>query len=230
MLERLEAPISLTSNADKVKALGMDEGGEQLLTLMRDRCGLDSLAGLDILDVGCGVRFTQAIINRRIPIGTYTGIDVWREVIDFLSTQVEPSDERFSYAHWDARNAMYNDSGSIALAEADLPFSGPFDLICMFSVVTHLDSDDAGAMFRLLRPHVRPDGHLFFSAFVGEGVDRYEDRSPAGNPPLSWAFYDLDFLSSLVTSAGWEIESIHEPLDPIIQTHFVCRPGEGALN
>jgi len=225
VLDHLEVPLSLSSNAQGAKALGMDEGGRRLLDLMRDRCGLETLAGLDVLDVGCGVRFTQAIVNQQIPIGSYSGIDVWKEVIDFLSVDVAPFDERFAYAHWDVRNAMYNEGGTVRLSDVEaFPIPGPFDVISMFSVVTHLDADDTRAMLRLLRRHIRPTGHLFFSAFIGGGIDGYEDRSPEGNPPLSWAFYDRQFMDDLVVSAGWEIESVHDPIDPIIQTHFVCRP------
>jgi len=43
-----------------------------------------------------------------------------------------------------------------------------FDLICLFSVFTHLAPDDYVAMLRLLRRFIRPDGRLFFTLFLNE--------------------------------------------------------------
>jgi hypothetical protein len=41
-----------------------------------------------------------------------------------------------------------------------------FDLICLFSVFTHLAPHDYVAMLRLLRRHATPDARLIFSLFV----------------------------------------------------------------
>ena len=48
------------------------------MKLVVERLGLRDLSESDVLDVGCRVRFTQAIINRDIPILSYTGVDVHR--------------------------------------------------------------------------------------------------------------------------------------------------------
>ena len=34
--------------------------------------------------MGCGVKVTQAILNHDIPIRSYTGVDVYGEMIEFL--------------------------------------------------------------------------------------------------------------------------------------------------
>src|SRR5256885_15163762 len=39
---------------------------------------------LDRLDVGCDVRLTQRLINRGLPFAAYTGIEVYRPIIDWL--------------------------------------------------------------------------------------------------------------------------------------------------
>jgi SAM-dependent methyltransferase len=46
-----------------------------------------------------------------------------------------------------------------------------FDLICLFSVFTHLDPVDYVAMLRLLRRYVRPDGRLFYTLFINEQTE-----------------------------------------------------------
>ena len=65
--------------------------------------------GRRALDFGCGVRFAQAIVNRGIPVGRYVGVDVYREMIEFLTANV--TDPRLEFVHLDAHNALYNPAG-----------------------------------------------------------------------------------------------------------------------
>ncbi len=141
-----------------------------LIGHMCDHIGARDLGGLDVLDVGCGVRFTQAFLNRGVPIKHYVGVDVSRPVIDFLRSNV--ADPRFEFFHLDARNELYNPAGQ-ALSEMTVPeIEGrQFDLICLFSVFTHLAPTDYVAMLNLLRRFVRPDGRLFYTLFVNEQTD-----------------------------------------------------------
>ena len=68
MLTYVDVPPHLHRNSPKVLAAGIEETGQLLIDLATSRMGLGSLASSDILDVGCGVRFTQTIVNRRIPM------------------------------------------------------------------------------------------------------------------------------------------------------------------
>jgi SAM-dependent methyltransferase len=141
-----------------------------LIDHMCAHIGVRDLGGLDVLDVGCGVRFTQAFLNRAVPIKHYVGVDVACPVIDFLRSNV--SDRRFEFFHLDARNDRYNPAGR-SLSEMTVPeIEGRrFDLICLFSVFTHLDPVDYVAMLRLLRRYVRPEGRLFYTLFVNEQTE-----------------------------------------------------------
>ncbi|NBW86734.1 MAG: hypothetical protein EBR23_07900, partial [Planctomycetia bacterium] len=126
MLDHLDVPQELQRNAPRVRERGADHTGEVLIRLAMQRCGLASLAESDVLDVGCGVRFTQALINRRIPFKSYSGVEVHRPIVDFLKASVEPHDPRFRYAHWNVRNARYNQDGIAMAAAASLPVPGTF--------------------------------------------------------------------------------------------------------
>ena len=88
-------------------------------------------------------------------------------MIDWLNENV--SDPRFEFHHLDAQNDLYNPDAT-PLAEFDrLPVAlNAFDLICLFSVFTHLAPDDYVAMLQLLRRHVRPAGRLVFSLFMND--------------------------------------------------------------
>ena len=216
----LRVPDELQRNAEPVKNAGYDETGEGLIRLAAERMGVPSFAGLDVLDIGCGVRFAAAIVNRRIPIGSYTGVEVYRPIVDYLNANLG-RDPRFRFKHWNARNAAYNPDG-VDLASLSLPVSQRFDAIWMFSVVTHLAPSDTLALLEKIGERVRPGGKLLFSAFIDDDLDGFEDRDPQ---PLHMAYYGRGLMESLVSKSGWRIDGAY-PVDPehFIQHHFVCSP------
>ena len=252
-VEHLVVPPALHRNAipDGIAAL---DSAVWLIEHMCGQVGASDLGHLDVLDVGCGVRFTQAIVNRKVPIGHYVGVDVSREVIDFL--QAEVSDPRLEYFHLDAHNARYNPTGR-PLAELTVPeIEGRrFDLICLFSVFTHLAPSDYAAMLRLLRPLVSDDGSLFYTVFISElteGGHGYLDRMSAEvdrsqrpelkarlaslieqppdfldaipEQPLMVALYSRRHATELIDNTGWEIRSVSPPGLHGLQHHIICTP------
>jgi SAM-dependent methyltransferase len=165
-VDELVVPSELCRNA-----IGNPEAGAVwLIGHMCEHIGAKDLAGLDVLDFGCGVRFTQAFLNRGVPIKHYVGVDVSRDVIEFLHANV--SDPRFEYFHLNAHNESYNPNGQ-PLSELTVPeIEGRrFDLICMFSVITHMVPADYLAMLKLLRRVIKPDGKLFYTLFINERTD-----------------------------------------------------------
>jgi SAM-dependent methyltransferase len=143
------------------------ESAKWLIEHMCEHLGIDDLGDSEVLDFGCGVKFTQALINHSLPIKSYVGIDVDREMVDFLQEHVD--DPRFEYFHIDVRNEMYNPDGDALSGDVALPIEGrSFDVICLFSVFTHLAPDDARRLLVLLRRYVKPEGRLFFTLYVDE--------------------------------------------------------------
>ncbi len=193
------------------------------MNLVCQTLGLDSLAETDVLDVGCGVRFTQTIINLKLPIKSYTGIDVHKELIDFLNNNVK--DSRFSFFHWNIRNELYNKDGEIMSAKTALPIdkSKTFDLIWLFSVFTHLNPADSENLLHILRRYIKNDGHLFFTAFIDNAIDEFEDR--VKERPLEQAYYNEKIIKEMLTRTRWRVTSINEKdPDNYIQHYFVCTP------
>jgi len=154
-------PQQFNRNSQKVSSLmPPQDSGAWLLERMRQRIGLKTLAASRLLDFGCGVRFTQAILNHRIPIRSYTGIDCFAEMIDFLRSTVR--DPRFSYVLLDAHHPLYNPKGRPLSNETELPLPlHAFDVISLFSVITHQNPDDAAFIFSLLRRHTATQGASF---------------------------------------------------------------------
>jgi SAM-dependent methyltransferase len=156
-------------------AAGRDEGKAMesalwLLEHMREQLGLDDLGDTEVLDFGCGVRFSLALIDHGLPIKKYVGVDVSREVIDFLRGSVD--DPRFEYFRINVHNEAYNPDGEILSEDLELPINGrTFDLVCLFSVFTHLAPDDFRTMLKLLRRFVTTDGRLFFTLYLDESTE-----------------------------------------------------------
>jgi SAM-dependent methyltransferase len=122
---------------------------------------------MELLDIGCGTKFSEAFLNDDIPIESYVGVDVYGEMIEFLQREVD--DSRFEYFHLDVRNELYNPDAPPMKADTDLGIGRrSFDLIWLFSVFTHLNPEDFRNMLHVLRRYVRDDGTLFFTVFLNE--------------------------------------------------------------
>ena len=111
--------------------------------------------------------------------------------------------------------------GSFVDAPEPLPEEG-FDVVSMFSVMTHQYPDDARHILALLRRYVRPAGHLFVTCFLDAAVDAFEDRSPERNGGR--CLYNPDFLAGLLRQAGWVPVARHAAEPPLIGDSFVARP------
>ena len=167
----LHVPEEFCRNAGTAEDLRNEERSIDtavwLIDHMCGHLGVADLDGLEVLDFGCGVRFAQAIVNRRLAIKRYTGVDVYRDMIEFLAANA--ADPRLEFVHLDAHNELYNPAGRPLAEVADsVQVAGEFDVICMFSVVTHLAPHDYVSVLRLLRRFVRPTGRLFFTLFIDE--------------------------------------------------------------
>ena len=224
MQQILNVPERFDKNDPSVRSMGTPaETGTLLIGYMCERLGVADLSKLDVLDFGCGGRFADAIVNNRLPIKSYTGIDVDGELIEFLCANV--SDPRLSFHQWNVRNPNYNPGGVPLVVDMSLP-SGErtFDLICMFSVITHQLPPDAETLFRISRRCVRPHGQMFFSAYIQEMEDDYQEVIP--DRPTALSAYSIHFLRRLLEGAGWRIKSHEHRNDrgmPILDS-LLCAP------
>src|ERR1041385_4400072 len=120
-MTRISIPSQFQRNSPNVLALGVENTGSRLISCGNELLGCSDLSGKDVLDIGCGSRFTQTIINRDLLIKSYTGIDIDQPLISYLSNNVH--DWRFSYHYWHIYNAMYNTSGHKLTKRLSLPIA-----------------------------------------------------------------------------------------------------------
>jgi SAM-dependent methyltransferase len=246
----LSVPQNLRRGARQKNQQAYVESGAELIALMCKEFDLPDLAAASLLDMGCGTKLAQALLSGSMPIKEYVGIDVYRDMIDYLVAEVH--DQRFSFHHMNTHNAMYNTGGELLTGETPLPAAVArqhFDIICLFSVFTHLAPHDFVAMLKVLRPYINNRGRLIFSVFIHEqtagglglidvlkrdlqtrGKDvsdfalpppDFVDANPA--KPLTWAVYSRKHALELMAGTGWELESLNDPL-PFIQHYFICKP------
>ena len=141
--------------------------GVGLIELMCKNLNREDLGDAAVLDIGCGVKIVQAILDRGLPVGNYVGMDLDPGMIDFLQANV--SDPRFAFHRLNTHNEMYNPEGEPLSEESTLPVEEEsFDIICLFSVFTHLAPHDYELMLKVLRPYIKPEGRIIFSLFVHE--------------------------------------------------------------
>ena len=168
----LPVPRGLERSLYRDRQEWIDSGKFAVELLCRTMSRRD-LDGVDILDVGCGTKIVKTLLDDSLPVGRYVGVDVSDAVIDWLSANV--TDRRFEFHRLDARNDLYNPTGTPLDEFQRLPVGkNCFDLICLFSVFTHLAPDDYVAMLRLLRRHVKEDGRLLFSLFMTDPAQASE--------------------------------------------------------
>ena len=215
-----------------------------LLPVLARALGRQDLDGVHVLDIGCGVKFTQALVNHRLPVGSYTGIDVSAPVVDFLRSSVD--DPRFSFHHVDFHNARYNPGGVKMTPGTILPVGRTdFDVICGFSLVTHLAPDDTESILAITARYAHERTRLVFTAFLdvhteaGHGlVDQYSRalggdistgepyRDYVAGDVLRAALYSEDHLRTLIGRSPWELVSIQDPT-PYAQHLLTLRPKAG---
>jgi SAM-dependent methyltransferase len=187
---------------------------------MAQEMGVEDLSRKSVLDIRCGVKFTQAFFGRQVKVKQYHGVDVDRDMIDYLSTHVKG--RRFTYKHIDVYNAMYHKSGPKLSADTDIGAKGrTFDLICLFSVFTHLVPEDFRAMLQLARRYIADDGTLLFTCFVDDTIPGdFKDFDPTR--PLLRAIYRESAVRAFARETNWSVRDIrrHPGQQPLV----VCSP------
>jgi SAM-dependent methyltransferase len=180
------------------------------------------IKGARILDFGCGVKIAQALVQQRFEHEMYVGLDVAKDMLAYMSDKLA-DDHRFEFHPVPFQNDMYNPQGETMTPESALPVEGKFDLLLMFSVITHMTPDDSIATLNILRKYAADDGQLVFWAFSDpdQGED-FRDENP--DRPLLRALYKSSYLESLIADAGWKIVKTVPTHTKYKKMRYVCTP------
>jgi SAM-dependent methyltransferase len=218
----LEVPLKFRRGKLRQDELASVRSAQVILDYILQCTGFPSYESLEILDFGCGVKFSQALLQDSRPFGHYLGLDVYREMIEYLQNNV--ADPRLEYAVVPFQNDMYNREGQPMTADSRLPCGErKFDLITLQSVFTHQAPPDFQNLLHILRRYCKPAGRMFFTCFINNTMkDRFHDDIPG--QPLMRATYQEDFIREMVVKAGWEVVySAPQNTEKHVADHLVCK-------
>jgi SAM-dependent methyltransferase len=126
------------------------------------------VAGKHILDFGCGAGRLFFGFRCRNEPGSYLGVDVRRDVIDWVQRTITAKSGRFAFVWRDVENERYNPDGALANDAWAESLERTFDVVYCYSVLSHLIEADATAALNLFADCMRKDSLIFLTAFIGE--------------------------------------------------------------
>jgi len=145
--------------------------------------------------------------------------------VRWASAEITSRYPDFQFVRVNAANARYNPSGS---EPPRLPVDdGSADMICAFSVFSHMLSDDTTIYLREFRRALAPDGSAFITVFMADGVPDMTENPPwlgASSGRLHRVLYSTDFLSQLIRGSGLIIEDILPEVPHRKQPGLLLRP------
>ena len=126
-----------------------------------------------VLEIGCGIGRMALPLTQYLTGGTYDGMDVVPDGIDWCSRTITPAYPAFRFHHLDVANDLYNPQGRIDPTAVTLPFRDQgFDFVLLTSVLTHLQAAEALAYAWEISRLLRPGGRCFISLFLMNDVAR----------------------------------------------------------
>ena len=179
-----------------------------------------------VLDYGCGLaRLAIPMSGYLDPEhGRYCGVDTDAACIE-RNRRVFNAHPNFRFEHIDIYSKMYNLKGGDFSKLLDSEFGGPFDLVFMFSVFTHILPEHCDLMLEFLRSQLKAGGQLFCSWFLlnertqaaidaGQAHRRFaSNHGPAriDNPEVpegAVAYFEEDVMERLA-AAGFTNVRVH---------------------
>ncbi len=176
---------------------------------LESHCGLTRTS--TILDVGCGVgRLPIGILQQVGEIKKYRGVDVDVTSVRWCQEHIEKMHPNFQFQLLPVQNRRYNPTGKPLDSLFRMPFGdGSFDIVYLYSVFSHMVADDIRVYLRECHRLLLPNGRMFLTAFVEDGVPQ-ETENPSNYrmkwiAPLHCVRFSKSFFFEQVSDARFEI-------------------------
>jgi SAM-dependent methyltransferase len=218
---RFSVPLKFRRGSRREDEKASIESAVTNLRGIAERTGRADWSNQKVLDFGCGVKFTQALLQYDVRVQTYVGMDVYKGLIEYLNDHVERSD--FLFFEVPFHNEMYNPQGVELTGGAELPGDiHDYDLIVLQSVFTHFGPDAFQALLHVLRRYCAGDGRMLFTCFINNDM-KHDFFDSVPDRPLLKAFYKESFIRDMLEKSRWKPLSLNAPSFAMAH-HFVCEP------
>jgi SAM-dependent methyltransferase len=168
--------------------------GEEWSLLLRLHGAVDRAH--HVLEIGCGLgRIAFPLRYILTADRQYTGFEVVRRKIDFLTEHFTPAHPNFRFVWADVVNSYYNPAGRTSPTEYRFPAAdASVDLVFAASVFTHMSPENTAHYIRESARVLRPGGRCVFSFFLVDQI------TPGVVRPGPFHRADFDFAHRM---AGW---------------------------
>ena len=136
------------------------ESGRGLVDVLANTVGLTARS--NVLDIGSGIgRLAIPLTELITSPGSYDGLEIVERGMRWCTRNITPMHPHFRFTHANIFNAEYNPGGTVKAAEYELPYGdSSFDVVCLFSVFTHMLITDVEHYLAEISRVLRPDGRL----------------------------------------------------------------------
>jgi SAM-dependent methyltransferase len=187
-----------SSDSDAVGLGSFEHIGRMELALLR-QAGLQPSHTL--VDFGCGTGRLAVHAIPALPEGRYIGIDISQEMLRRLESRLQALSKETCRV-----SLVHGPSDPFPLADASV------DMLCAFSVFTHMEHEDSYRYLLDARRVVRRGGRIVFSclpidSLTGQGI--FKD-SASVDLQRRWAtprsvVTSRDFMTGIAELAGWRL-------------------------
>ena len=168
-----------------------------------------------LIEIGCGpgrlaIGLAEHFGWNSLP--HYVGVDVRPDFVRWCTRRLARRSDRLRFVLIDMQNDRYNPNGETTEELGQLPFAaGEFDLAYLYSVFSHLRTEDVVFYLQELHRILLDDGQVFLTAFLSEEgpeVAENPDDIPSlpAQGPLHVVRYRIDYLQGLCTAANLAVD------------------------
>jgi len=164
-------PIIPVPPEELYKRLGNKTRQDFLLTAFASLNLLTEHGGLQatdqVLDIGCGVGRTAIALSTYLNTGTYCGIDIVPEFIQWCDSNITPKFPNFKFTLADIYHPVYAPKGTHKTHDYDLPYpKNSFDFIFLLSTISELPPKSMRHLIKETARLLKKNGQIFVTTFL----------------------------------------------------------------
>jgi SAM-dependent methyltransferase len=158
-----------------------------------------------VLDIGSGVgRVAIPLTAYLTSSGVYTGVDMWRDGVDWCAKAITPRFANFTFRHLDVFHDDFNLSATTSITDVRLPVQDASEDFVVLGAINHLTAPELRTMVREAGRVLRPGGTYLGTWFV---VD--EDSRALVPPAASTVACDRAVMEQTLVEASLELRALH---------------------